>query len=140
MNIPRRVPWASLGQLEQVYNAIYSTKDWSFAIKRLSAWKYASGLPHSLDATLSFLVASEADQNDNIHRLQVRQGYALSMIRFVNGLVDPLQNGMYARSIASIASQIGLPSSFVELRHACTHEEMPSLEALREGCQSVSDL
>ncbi|PVG00284.1 Las1-domain-containing protein [Serendipita vermifera] len=137
MNLPRRVPWASLGQLEQVYNAIYNTKDWSFAIKRLSAWKYASGLPHSLDATLSFLVASEADQNRQVYKLQVCQGYALAIIRFVNGLVDPLQTGMYARSIASIASQIGLPLAFVELRHACTHEEMPSLETLREGCQSA---
>lgn len=55
----------------------------------------------------------------------------------VNGLVDPLQFGQYARSIASIAAQLGLPLWLVELRHAATHEELPSLELLREGATQV---
>jgi len=56
----------------------------------------------------------------------------------VNGLVDPLQAGAYARSIASIAAQLGLPSWLVELRHAATHEDLPSLEMLREAAREVS--
>ena len=55
----------------------------------------------------------------------------------VNGLVDPLQSGVYARSIASIAVQIGLPAWLVEMRHAATHEDLPSLELLREGAREV---
>jgi len=55
----------------------------------------------------------------------------------VNGLVDPLQQGAYARPIAHIASQIGLPAWLVELRHAATHEDVPSLEVLREAAQEV---
>lgn len=137
MSLPRRVPWATLSQLEQVYTAIYTTQSYEFAIKRLSAWKYACGLPHALDATLSLLVALESDKEETTCKLTVRQNYALALIRFVNGLVDPLQKGVYARSIAGIASQIGLPISFVELRHACTHEELPSLQILREGCRQV---
>lgn len=139
MSLPRRVPWASLNQLEQVYTAIYSTEDWDFAIKRLSAWKFAVGLPHALDATLSLLVASEVDRNhvNSAMKLAARQAYGLATVRFVNGLVDPLQVGIYARSISSIATQIGLPLSFVELRHACTHEELPTLEILREAIKSV---
>jgi ribosomal biogenesis protein LAS1 len=139
MSLPRRVPWASLNQLDQVYVAIYSTEDWDFAIKRLSAWKFAVGLPHALDATLSLLVASEADIKyaNNMTKLVARQAYGLAVVRFVNGLVDPLQTGVYARPISAIASQIGLPLTLVELRHACTHEELPSLEVLREGIKSV---
>jgi ribosomal biogenesis protein LAS1 len=139
MSLPRRVPWASLHQLEQVYIAIYSTEDWDFAIKRLTAWKFAVGLPHGLDAALSLLVASEADNKcaNNMTKLAARHAYGLAVVRFVNGLVDPLQTGVYARSISAIALQIGLPLSFVELRHACTHEELPSLEVLREGVNSV---
>ncbi|KAG6331926.1 hypothetical protein ID866_7159, partial [Astraeus odoratus] len=53
----------------------------------------------------------------------------------VNGLVDPLQVGAFARSIASIAAQLGLPSWLVELRHAATHEDLPSLELLREAAR-----
>jgi ribosomal biogenesis protein LAS1 len=53
--------------------------------------------------------------------------------------VDPLQLGAYARPIASIAAQLGLPGWLVELRHAATHEDLPSLELLREAArQSMS--
>ena len=58
---------------------------------------------------------------------------------FVNGLVDPAQQGPFARSIASIAAQIGLPLWFVELRHAATHEDLPSLQVLRDAARKVSD-
>ena len=69
--------------------------------------------------------------------LSIRQGYATALIRLVNGLVDPLQQGVYARSIAGIAAQIGLPQWLVELRHAATHEDLPSLEVLREAAREV---
>ncbi|KAG8808567.1 rRNA-processing protein las1 [Serendipita sp. 401] len=137
MSLPRRVPWVSLSQLEQVYSAIYVTKDWDFAIRRLSTWRYSTGLPHALDAALSLLVASRNEVNEHVCNLSIRQGYALAIIRFVNGLVDPLQTSKYARSIAMISSQIGLPLSLVELRHAATHEDLPSVEALREGAKLV---
>lgn len=58
-------------------------------------------------------------------------------MRLVNGLVDPLQLGAYARSIASIASQLDLPAWLVELRHAATHGDLPSLEVLRDAAKEV---
>jgi len=69
--------------------------------------------------------------------LSLRQSYATALIRLVNGLVDPLQAGTYARSILSIAAQIGFPAWLVELRHAATHEDLPSLELLRDGAKEV---
>jgi ribosomal biogenesis protein LAS1 len=71
------------------------------------------------------------------NQLALRQSYSSAVIRLVNGLVDPLQFGAYARSIASIANQLGLPSWLVELRHAATHEDLPSLELLREAAREV---
>ena len=59
------------------------------------------------------------------------------MIRFVNGLVDPLQQGVFARPIYVLAAQIGLPAWIVELRHRSTHEDLPSLEVLREATHGV---
>ncbi len=35
----------------------------------------------------------------------------------------------------SIAKNIGLPATFVELRHQCTHEELPSLSKLRTAAE-----
>jgi ribosomal biogenesis protein LAS1 len=108
----------------------------------LSAWRAITALPHALESTLSILTARLLDisfeTTQNCSRLSLRQNYAVAIIRMVNGLVDPLQAGAYARSIASIAAQLGLPSWLVELRHAATHEDLPSLEMLREAAREVS--
>lgn len=100
-----------------------------------------TALPHALESTLSILTARLIDTSamqQNPSWLSLRQNYAAAIIRMVNGLVDPLQAGAYARSIASIAAQLGLPSWLVELRHAATHEDLPSLEMLREASREVS--
>lgn len=100
-------------------------------------------LPHALDSALALLTAhildaSCRDTPSTMTTLSLRQSYAAAIIRMVNGLVDPLQSGAYARSIAAIATQLGLPSWLVELRHAATHEDLPSLELLREACREVA--
>ena len=59
--------------------------------------------------------------------------FRLCVCRFVNGLVDPLQQFAFARSIGSLASSINLPQNFVSLRHAATHEDLPSLMSLRSA-------
>lgn len=69
--------------------------------------------------------------------LLLRQSYSTAILRLVNGLVDPLQAGTYARPIATLAQQLGIPPWLVELRHAATHEDLPSLCLLREAARQV---
>ncbi|EPQ61021.1 Las1-domain-containing protein [Gloeophyllum trabeum ATCC 11539] len=141
MRLPRRVPWANIGELDQVCSWIYDDENDAdskqLAVQRLSAWKSMTSLPHALESTLALLTALQHDANGQhaVHGMALRQMYAAAVIRLVNGLVDPLQSGAYARSIASIAQQLGLPAWLVELRHAATHEELPSLELLREAAR-----
>ncbi|OAX43619.1 Las1-domain-containing protein [Rhizopogon vinicolor AM-OR11-026] len=142
MRLPRRVPWANIGELDQLCSWIFADEGdleaKQFALSRLSAWRAITALPHALESTLSILTARLLDTSEttqNYPRLSLRQNYAAAIIRMVNGLVDPLQAGAYARSIASIAAQLGLPSWLVELRHAATHEDLPSLEMLREAAR-----
>jgi ribosomal biogenesis protein LAS1 len=93
-----------------------------------------------LESTLSLLAVLQEDGSvigSSFNHLSLRQSYAAAIIRLVNGLVDPLQLGAYARSVASIAAQLGLPAWLVELRHAATHEDLPSLEVLREAVRQV---
>lgn len=87
--------------------------------------------------TLQDELASQPPSSAALSGYNLRQCYSTAVIRLVNGLVDPLQSGVYARSIASIAAQLGLPAWLVEVRHAATHEELPSLEVLREAAQEV---
>jgi ribosomal biogenesis protein LAS1 len=51
-------------------------------------------------------------------------------VRFVTGLVDT-KLGVQRGTMFSRASMIGLPLSFVELRHEAAHRELPSLVLLR---------
>ncbi|KAI0252650.1 Las1-like-domain-containing protein [Lactifluus subvellereus] len=144
MQLPRRVPWATLAELDQLCLWVYSedahdsSRILAIERKKLSAWKFMMPLPHALESLLSLLVAIGQDKASGAglsSSLSLRQTYATAVIRLVNGLVDPLQMGTYARSIQSIATQIGLPTWLVELRHAATHEDLPSLELLRDGAK-----
>ncbi|KAJ1020102.1 hypothetical protein NDA16_004382 [Ustilago loliicola] len=65
--------------------------------------------------------------------LGVRLNYSLALARFVNSVVDSHQTGGFAQSIAAIAARIGLPLWFVEIRHAVTHEELPSISVCRQA-------
>lgn len=69
---------------------------------------------------------------------ELRLLYSMAFIRFVNGLIDPAQKGAYALSMNGIADTIGLPSWFVDLRHAGTHDQLPTICLLRNGCHHVS--
>ncbi|KAI0080065.1 Las1-domain-containing protein [Panus rudis PR-1116 ss-1] len=139
MRLPRRVPWSSIAELEQVCAWIYSdesdTISRRLAAERLAAWGAITPLPHAIESTHAILAASlqDASSQSSSSYLSLRQSYATAIIRLVNGLVDPMQLGAYARSISSIATQLGLPTWLVELRHAATHEDLPSLEILRQA-------
>lgn len=69
--------------------------------------------------------------------LGVRLNYSLALTRFVNSVVDSHQTGGFAQSIAAIAARIGLPLWFVEIRHATTHEELPSISVCRQAAGSA---
>lgn len=87
-------------------------------------------LPHAVECTALFASLRLADvPGANIFVL--RNSYALAIVRFVNGILDPFQQGQYASALVNIAKTVGLPLSFVEIRHAATHDELPTLEMLR---------
>ncbi|KAJ6519442.1 Las1-like-domain-containing protein [Mycena sanguinolenta] len=141
MRLPRRVPWTSTTELDQLCSWIFTDENdlesKVKAINHLSAWRAITALPHALESTLALLSVLMQDASDAhpSSYLSLRHSYATAIIRLVNGLVDPLQLGAYARSIASIANQLGLPPWLVELRHAATHEDLPSLELLRQAAR-----
>ncbi|KAG8884687.1 rRNA-processing protein las1 [Tulasnella sp. 332] len=111
-----------------------------FYLEQLCAWRSNTTIPHALEATISLLSVILDDNSTDApssNMFSLRQAYALAVVRFVNNLVDPLQQGTFARPITSIAAQIGLPAWFVELRHQSTHEELPSLVVLREAAKQA---
>lgn len=59
------------------------------------------------------------------------------MDRFVTGLLDGQQDKQRKQSMYSLAKTVGLPATFVELRHQSTHEQLPSLAQLRSAARKA---
>lgn len=57
----------------------------------------------------------------------------------MTGLLDSNQDKQRKMSMYAVAKSVGLPATFVELRHQATHEQLPSLTRLRAAAQSALD-
>ncbi|EPY52511.1 Las1-like protein [Schizosaccharomyces cryophilus OY26] len=95
-------------------------------IEIVHSWSTRGRIPHSIEATAQ--LALSLLNNDPSQKLSL----SLAISRFVSGLLDPIQQSQYAVPMAILAKSIDLPTSFVEIRHAITHEELPSLPVLRQ--------
>lgn len=67
----------------------------------------------------------------------IRLSLIQSIIRFVNGILDSGQNGVKAVSLKLIATRFGFPLPLVEIRHAATHNKLPSLETTKHAALLV---
>lgn len=136
---PSVSPYKSPGELVELRSKFYSNSrtQWTEALAKVKVLQLRGKLPHGVECTALFKSAVMADENNGDPYL-VRSSYAMALVRFVNGVLDPFQQGQYASALVNIAKAVGLPLSFVEIRHAATHEELPSLEALRALAQKAS--
>eukprot|EP01031_Cornospumella_fuschlensis_P031542 gene31541-38123_t len=83
----------------------------------------AKNMPDDFDTHSRTLLS-----NEDLVRL-----YSICLIRSVNGITEPGQQGVFTRSVLGIATEIGLPGWIVELRHESAHGHMPPLSVLRRG-------
>lgn len=133
--LPLVIPYRSPLELLLLRHKFYrgSPSDKRDALATVEVLQLRGKLPHGVECTALFTAATLRDQNNNgADSYLVRSSYAMALVRFVNGVLDPFQQGQYASALVNIAKVVGLPLSFVEIRHAATHEELPSLEALRQ--------
>ncbi|KAH8548796.1 Las1-like-domain-containing protein [Umbelopsis sp. PMI_123] len=144
--IPRIVPWSSYQELEDVYNMLYfdgpeAEHQRDLGVQRVKAWKSRGKVPHAIQMTATFIEVQLRDQfaagPARISQHELRLMYTMAFVRFVNGIVDPAQRGQFAVSVSILAERLQLPLWFVELRHAGTHEYLPSLQVLRNGCHQA---
>ncbi|KAJ2848655.1 rRNA-processing protein las1 [Coemansia brasiliensis] len=134
--VPKIVPWTSTEEYVGVGECLYSQElsEQKRGVAVVKAWRARARVPPAIDATANLVEAMIADHELGVSISQLRHMYSMVLIRFVNSIVDLEQKGVYAQSMASLASRIGMPAWFVELRHACTHEQIPSLAVLRSTC------
>lgn len=70
-----------------------------------------------------------SDESPGSDTLATRLAYSMAIVRFVNELVDSLEVTL---PVYHLAKMLGIPLYFVEIRHTATHDELPSLELLRQ--------
>ncbi|PGH11246.1 hypothetical protein AJ79_04980 [Helicocarpus griseus UAMH5409] len=95
-------------------------------------WKLRGNLPHTVEATALLTDAILHDDATKNSIFSIRATYSAAFCRFVTGLVDSKLYGK-KQTMFQKAMELGLPASFVELRHEATHRELPSLIVLRNA-------
>ena len=137
----RVVPWRDQAEWRQVrawfYESSADSDDRELALSRVAAWHVHGRVPHAVVATAT--LTAGLLKADVLPELDVRLLLSAAIVRFVNGLLDPAQQSTHAISLTQLARNTGLPEYYVELRHAATHEELPTLDALRDAAEGALD-
>lgn len=139
----KSVPFTNWDEWMNIKNGLYSQEitDKQKYVNIVSMWRTKGNLPHSIDLTASIIEIQLKDNSFNsknkfdLETDSLRLLYSIIIVRAVNGLVDPSQQGYFAQSILGIAERMGLPGWIVELRHDATHKELSSLSVLRAASQ-----
>ncbi|KAJ2614547.1 rRNA-processing protein las1 [Coemansia sp. RSA 1365] len=138
---PKIVPWTSTEEYMNVADWLYSTElsERKRGVAVVKAWRARGRVPAAIDATanLAEIMIADQERRQSMSISQLRHMYSMTLIRFVNSIVDLEQRGTFAQSMTTLASRIGMPAWFVELRHTCTHEQIPSLTVLRSACEQA---
>jgi hypothetical protein len=144
----RPVPWASWDEWDVVRRQLFGATlaDVSAGAVRVQAWRSRGRLPLGVDITERLLSMQLHDPSACAARgppfssclspltdAALQAAYALTLVRFVNGISDASQKGRVAASVSHHASSAGLHPVLVEVRHAATHSHLPSLHLLRHA-------
>lgn len=134
----RAVPFSSWEEWLTVKNGLYSLEREArqHAVEIVRTWRFRGNIPNSADHCAHIINVQLQDESlkgnsdaGDVIRLQ----YAAVVLRSVNGIVEPSQQGFYAQPVAVLAGKLGLPGWIVELRHDSTHKHLPSLTVLRSA-------
>ncbi|KAK6533454.1 rRNA-processing protein las1 [Orbilia ellipsospora] len=141
LQTPRVTVWSSIDDLRHLKSLLYENAEYDSrprALEIIRAWSTRGRLPHAIEST-AHLTECVLHDTPRQSELMVRMGYSTAICRFVNGLLDPAQKSHFAVSMYSLAQELQLPASFVDIRHAATHEALPPLGVLRTTCSRAFD-
>ncbi|KAK0664348.1 Pre-rRNA-processing protein las1 [Lasiodiplodia hormozganensis] len=132
-------PWRHHAELLALRARLYHAgpEERQNAVFLISAWKRRAPLPHALDSTAQLVDATLHDDPQRASVLAIRNAYCAAFNRFVTGFCDTVQNSFKKMSMYDMAAELDMPSSFVELRHEATHEDLPSLRRLQMATEQA---
>ena len=125
-------PWPTPAHLQELVSLLHTSP--LSTLPTLQSYLTRGNTPFSILSTYTLLQTLQLDSKSTLTTHHLRLLYTISLIRFLNGFVDPLQKSLFNRSVKSLASTIGL-QEFVDLRHEGTHGDLPTLSECREKCK-----
>lgn len=133
-------PWYSLKEWQYVRNLLFSfdgVHSMQRGIDLVNLWKTRvrqGALSVPVELTTGLLSAYiQVTEPADVSEESIRHAAAMAIVRFVNGITDQLQTGLYAQSVQIIADKLKIPDWLVDLRHEATHARLPSFEFLKTG-------
>jgi hypothetical protein len=127
----KTVPWTTWSEWRSVYNALFSSdrSERARAVTRVRTWSERGRTPRAVLSTAELVAAQDAAAGEREERT-ARLVVGMAVVRMVNSTVDPWQRAYFALSVQRLALQLHLPRMLVDLRHAASHADLPSLAVL----------
>jgi len=138
LEAPRRQPWKDWCEWDQIHQALL--REDAVAVRRAyTVVTQGGGAPTAVVTSLQLaLLEGTRERAGGGHDdPSAALAMALVIVRAVNQLVDALQQGVYAASVAELADRIGLPRWLVDIRHDATHGTLPSMSTLLDASRTL---
>lgn len=97
----------------------------------------AAAVPIAMLSTVSLMSQLDNPSPDSYTQ---RLGLSMVITRLVNGTTDRIQprgERSVARSVASLAAELGMPMTLVDIRHQACHNDLPSLSWLTDAAHDA---
>lgn len=153
----RVVPWTGLPEWTRVARCVgehgHDREALLEALDWLRIWVIRGNAPPAVETTYSLLeikrcmwdaVRREEEEEEEGEGEEfgretssrcLQLSLAAALVRFVNEVVDPEQQGVFAQPVTHLAERMNLPRLLVDIRHGATHDELPSYEVLALGLE-----
>ena len=124
-------------------NEEFEEKNKRRALEIVQMWRVRGRVPLAIDAHAQIvelqLMDEEVMREKKRRRNEstLRLSYAMTLTRLVNGICDPSQKGKFAVSVQTLATQLNVPRTLVDIRHDSTHNQLPSIQRLRKASEDA---
>ncbi|KAI3820130.1 hypothetical protein L1987_13988 [Smallanthus sonchifolius] len=142
------VPWISWDDWNLVRESLFSSSPASIdlALQRISAWRSRGCVPVIIEVTASIVETQQKDSyfrdgqsgSDLLAENMLTMLYCMTIMRLVNGIVEKTRKKNEI-SIGEAADVIGIPRMLIDIRHECSHRDLPSLRLVRLASRKALD-
>jgi ribosomal biogenesis protein LAS1 len=119
----RPVGWRDWDEWRETSKMLYSfnPREIECGCARVSAWSAKQNIPVAIEVTAALQHELHSSTPNTL-------ALSLAVVRFINGVVEPLKDRNRQVPISTIGSSYGIPDFVVDIRHSATHGQLPSFE------------